>query len=181
MRNESWNQLSTINFMNYRNLPKLENFEAYNPTRAEIRAASRRVYEPAEVLTGGQRKLVKVCCFIATAIMLETLYFKFTGAPESKYIFGKMGTEPWWRYGQGIWELLASICLLIPTLQWAGGILTTGALGAAILSHMTWLGYSVRGDHGLLFTMAVVTFICGATVLFLRRHSIPFVTPLRNW
>jgi hypothetical protein len=43
-------------------------------------------------------------------------------------------------------------------LRWAGGILTVSAMSAAILSHLTWLGFSVQGDHGLLFGMAVVTF-----------------------
>src|SRR5262249_628613 len=100
---------------------------------------------------------------------------------ESIYIFKKMGTEPWWRWGQGIWELLASICLLCPRLKWAGGVLGTGAMLAAILSHLTWLGYSIQGDHGLLFCMAITSFSACFTVLILHRHQIPFVTPLSSW
>jgi len=46
----------------------------------------------------------------------------------------------WYR----LWELFTSIGLLAPRLRWAGGILTTGAMLAAILSHMTWLGYSIQ-------------------------------------
>ena len=109
--------------------------------------------------------------------MIETLFFKFTGATESKYIFKKMGTEPWMRWVQGLWELTASIGLLLPRLRWAGGILTTGAMLAAILSHMTWLGYSIQGDHGLLFGMALVTFTCGFTVMWTYRHHIPGYVP----
>ena len=62
-----------------------------------------------------------------------------------------------------------------------GGILTSGAMMAAILSHMTWLGYSIQGDHGLLFCMALFSFGCGFTVMILYRHSIPWITPLSSW
>jgi hypothetical protein len=166
---------------NYRTLPKLEDFEAYRPPAVALRKAKRHAAVPADTLTARQNVVSWICQLIAAGIMFETLFFKFTAAPESVYIFQKMGTEPWWRWGQGIWELLASISLLIPRLRWAGGILTTGAMLAAILSHMTWLGYSIMGDHGLLFGMAVVTFTCGVTVLMLHRHSIPWITPLSSW
>jgi len=162
----------------YRNLPKLENFEAYSPSAAALARGRARVYEPVETLTRGRLVASWICRFIAAAIMIETLFFKFTAAPESVYIFTKMGTEPWMRWVQGLWELSASICLLVPRLRWAGGILTVGAMHAAILSHVTWLGYSVQGDHGLLFGMALVTFACGFTTMVLHRREIPFVTPL---
>ncbi len=163
------------------NLPKLENFQAYRPSAAALRMAARRQVELPDTLTRNRRIVSWICCSIAAGIMIETLFFKFTGAAESKYIFQKMGTEPWWRWGQGIWELLASVCLLLPALRWLGGILTTGAMAAAIISHMTWLGYSIQGDHGLLFCMAISTFACGMTVLLIHRHSIPFLTPLSYW
>jgi hypothetical protein len=34
---------------------------------------------------------------IAALILLQTLFFKFTGAPESVYIFSTLGAEPWGR------------------------------------------------------------------------------------
>lgn len=160
-----------------RHLEKLEHFKAYNPTAAELLKASERVYEPVDDRSHRIRTIGWICGGIAAAIMLETLFFKFTGAPESKYIFQKMGTEPWMRWVQGCWELLASICLLWPRLKWAGGILTTGAMLAALLSHMTWLGYSIQGDHGLLFCMALTTFSCGVTVLWMYRYDIPGYVP----
>jgi hypothetical protein len=165
-----------------RHIEKLEHFVAYNPSAAQLLEAAKR--EPTNYddgLTPRQRVVSWVCQLVAAGIMIETLFFKFTAAPESVYIFRRMGTEPWWRWGQGIWELLASICLLIPRLRWMGGILTTGAMLAAILSHLTWLGYSIMGDHGLLFGMAIVTFTCGFTVMMLHRHSIPWITPLSSW
>ena len=160
-----------------RNFPQLEDFEAYRPSAAALTQACKRRYEPVETLTRGEVIASRICRFIAAAIMIETLFFKFTGAPESVYIFSKMGMESWWRYGQGIWELLASALLLTPRYTWAGGILTLGALGAAIISHITILGIEIQGDHGLLFGMAVVTFMCGFIVTYLHRREIPSYTP----
>lgn len=162
----------------HRNLPKLDDFHVYAPSNTELARARRRAYEPAETLSPGQRKLSWVCRAIAATIMIETLFFKFTGAEESIYIFSKMGLESWWRYGQGIWELIASMLLLRWRLGWAGGLLTMGALGAAIVSHLTVLGVVVQGDHGLLFAMALTTFACGTVVTFLHRHEIPSYTPM---
>src|SRR5499427_1746810 len=156
-----------------RHLEKLENFKAWNPSAAELVKASKRHYQPADTLTRKQHVITWICALIGAGIMVETLFFKFTGAPESKYIFSKMGTEPWMRWVQGIWELLASIGLLWPRIRWASGILTVGAMSAAILSHLTWLGFSVQGDHGLLFSMAIVTFTSGFTLMLIHRYSIP--------
>jgi putative oxidoreductase len=164
-----------------RHLEKLEHFKAYNPAAAQLLELSRHEVEPAETLSRTQLIVTWICCLIAAGIMIETLFFKFTGAQESMYIFKRMGTEPWWRWGQGIWELLASVCLLTRRLKWAGGILGTGAMLAAVLSHVTWLGYSILGDHGLLFYMAIVSFLCCCTVLLIHRHEIPFVTPISYW
>ena len=160
-----------------RHLEKLEHFKAWNPSAADLVQAAQREVEEAETLTRPQRIISWVCCLIAAAIMIEKLFFKFTGAAESVYIFKRMGTEPWMRWVQGFWELFAAIGLLLPRLRCAGGILTTGAMAAAILSHMTWLGYSIQGDHGLLFCMALVTFTCGVTVMWLYRHHIPGYVP----
>jgi hypothetical protein len=162
-------------------LKRLDDFEVYTPAQLRALEAQATKFSGDDGLTRRQRIASWICRVIAAGIMIETLFFKFTGAEESVYIFSKMHTEPWWRYGQGIWELIASVCLLIPRLGWAGGILTTGAMGAAILSHMTWLGFSILGDGGLLFGMACVTFACGFTVLMLHRREIPFTTPLTYW
>ena len=165
----------------YGNLPELERFQAYRPSAAALRHARHRHVELADTMTPSQRILSWICCLVSAGIMLETLPFKFTGAAESVYIFSRMGTEPWMRWTQGIWELLAALCLLSPRLRWAGAVLATGAMAAAILSHLTWLGLSVLGDHGLLFSMALMSFSCAFTVLVVHRHSIPFITPLSYW
>ena len=161
----------------HRNLPKLEEFEVYRPPSNVRPLARSDSYQPAATLSKGQRITSWVCRCIAAGIMIETLFFKFTGAPESVYIFSKMGLEPWWRYGQGVWELLAASLLLSPRYGWAGGILTLGAIGAAIVSHLTILGIVIQNDHGLLFTMALTTFTCATIVTFLHRHEIPSYVP----
>lgn len=156
-----------------RNVPKLEDFDVYNPTRAALARARSRNYDTSVELSRAEAILSWVCRIIAAAIMLQTLYFKFTGAPESVFIFSKMNLESWWRYGQGIWELFASVLLLMPRTVWAGGVLTLGAIGAAIVSHITVLGIAIQGDGGLLFGMACTTFLAGAVVTFLHRREIP--------
>ena len=164
-----------------RHLEKLEHFKVYNPTAAQLFQAAESEVEEADTFTRRQKIVIWLCSLIAAGIMIETLFFKFTAAPESVYIFKRMGTEPWMRWVQGLWELAASIGLLVPGLRWAGGILTTGAMAAAILSHMTWLGYSIQGDHGLLFSMALVTFACGFTVMWTYRHHIPGYIPATTY
>src|ERR1044071_6070378 len=156
-----------------RHLEKLEHFKAYNPTATALWKAEQREIEEADTFTSRQKIVIWLCSLVAAGIMIETLFFKFTAAPESVYIFKRMGTEPWMRWVQGIWELLASIGLLWPRMRWAGGILTTGAMAAAILSHVTWLGIAVQGDHGLVCGIACGTFTCDFTVMMLHHDQIP--------
>src|ERR1700733_2977202 len=92
---------------------------------------------------------------IAAVIMLQTLFFKFTGAPESIYIFTKVGMEPWGRYGSGVAELIASILLLTPRFAWAGALLGLGVISGAIVCHLSVLGIVVQNDGGLLFGLAI--------------------------
>ena len=112
---------------------------------------------------------------VAAAILLQTLYFKFTAAPESVYIFTKVHAEPWGRIGSGIMELLASILLLLPRYTWLGSLLAACATGGAILSHLTLLGIEVQGDKGLLFGLAILVFIASSINLYIHRRQIPVI------
>ena len=112
---------------------------------------------------------------IAALILLQTLFFKFTGAAESVYIFTKVGAEPWGRIGSGVIELIAALFLLTPRWGWAGAILAMGMMAGAILSHLTVLGIEVQGDGGLLFGLAIVVLVASATVLFIHRSQIPVI------
>lgn len=111
---------------------------------------------------------------VVAIILLQTLRFKFTGHPDSIYIFTKAGLEPVGRIGIGILELIASILLFIPKTIWAGALLTLGIIGGAIFMHLTIIGIEVNNDGGILFITALVTFILSAIILYLHRKNIPF-------
>lgn len=110
---------------------------------------------------------------VAAVIFLQTLYFKFTAAPESVYIFTTLGMEPWGRIGSGIAELFISIFLLIPRTAWLGALGGLGILSGAIIAHLTKLGIDVQGDGGLLFSLALVAFTCCLVTLILHWRTIP--------
>ena len=109
---------------------------------------------------------------VPAAIMLQTLFFKFTGAAESIYIFSKLGIEPVGRYGSGVAELIAGVLLLMPRYSIWGALLTLGVMGGAIVSHLAILGIEVMGDGGQLFYMALITAACAAIILFLNKTVI---------
>jgi putative oxidoreductase len=113
--------------------------------------------------------------FAAAGILLQTLFFKFTGAEESVYIFTTLGAEPWGRIGSGVVELVASVLILVPATVPIGAIVAMGVMSGAILSHLTLLGIEVKGDGGLLFGLAVIVFVCAAVVLVIRRAQVPIV------
>lgn len=108
-------------------------------------------------------------------ILLQTLFFKFTGSAESVYIFTAVGAEPYGRIGSGVVELIAAILLLIPATVVFGAGIALAVITGAILSHLTILGIEVMGDGGLLFGLAIYIFLASLILLFLHRREIPFV------
>ncbi|KQC00724.1 DoxX family protein [Pedobacter sp. Hv1] len=106
---------------------------------------------------------------IAAIIMLQTLFFKFTGAPESIYIFSKLGMEPWGRIGTGVLELLASILILMPRTTGIGALMGTGLMAGAIYFHLSNLGIVVQNDHGKLFMLALIVLIPCLLLLYIFR------------
>ena len=126
-------------------------------------------------LTKSQNIASWILQIIVAVILFQTLFFKFTGAEESKYIFSTLGAEPWGRIGSGIVELVAVILLLIPSTVAIGAVLALGTGTGAILSHLTKLGIVVKDDGGLLFALAITVFISSAVILFIRRSEIPIV------
>ncbi len=111
---------------------------------------------------------------IAAAILLQTLFFKFTGARESVYIFSTLGMEPWGRIGTGVVELIASVLLLVPATVPLGALTALGVISGAIFFHLTRLGIALPavGDHGELFALAVTVFVCSACLLVMYRAEI---------
>jgi uncharacterized membrane protein YphA (DoxX/SURF4 family) len=110
---------------------------------------------------------------IAAFLLLQTLFFKFTGAEESIYIFSTLGMEPWGRIGSGVLELIASILILYPRTTYIGAALGAGLMAAAIFFHLTTkLGISVLGDGGQLFIYALLVFSCCVILLFIYRGQL---------
>jgi putative oxidoreductase len=112
---------------------------------------------------------------VVAVVLLQTLFFKFTGAPESIYIFTTVGAEPWGRYGSGVMELIAAVLLLIPGTIALGALLGVVVGVGAVFSHLTVLGIDVQGDGGLLFGLACVVLVSSAVVLALHRRELPIV------
>lgn len=116
--------------------------------------------------------LLLVLRLVAATILLQTLYFKFTGAPESKFIFGTLGVEPWGRIFSGVVELAASILLLIPATQIFGAVIGLGVMIGAILSHIFVLGIVIQNDGGLLFSLACIVFISCLLIVVLQPERV---------
>ncbi|MEP6571336.1 MAG: DoxX family protein [Gemmatimonadota bacterium] len=111
----------------------------------------------------------------AAVILAQTLFFKFTGAEESRYIFSQLGIEPWGRIGTGFLELIAVVLLLYPRTPAIGAVLAIGLMCGAIVGHLTRLGVVVQNDGGLLFGLAVATLVSAVLVVLIRRRELPVV------
>ncbi|WP_309386678.1 DoxX family protein [Cerasicoccus frondis] len=120
-----------------------------------------------------------ICQLFPAVILLQTLYFKFTAAPETVYIFDTIGLGAAGRIGSGVVELIAGVCLLIPRLAWLGAVLAIGTLTGAIATHLGPLGitFDYPGGHedGSLFALACLSWVSSAVVLYIRRQSIPII------
>jgi uncharacterized membrane protein YphA (DoxX/SURF4 family) len=123
--------------------------------------------------------IVSWACRIAVAIiLLQTLFFKFTGTEESRYIFTTLlgeNLEAVGRIGSGIVELVAAILIVMPKTAWLGALLSLGTISGAIFSHLTMLGIVVKDDGGLLFALAIAVFVLSALVLLIHRRELPLL------
>ena len=119
-----------------------------------------------------QNIVIRVLAIIAAIILLQTLYFKFTGHPDSVAIFSTLGVEPWGRVGLGVVELITAILLLYPRTTSIGSVIGLGIISGAIFSHLFILGIVVNDDKGGLFMLALAVFICCAIIAWLRKDEI---------
>jgi hypothetical protein len=117
---------------------------------------------------------------IVAVILLQTLFFKFSGASESVYIFTRLGAEPWGRMASGIAELITAILLLVPGAAVYGALGAIAVISGAILSHLTVLGIEVMGDGGLLFALAIIVLCASVGIVLLRRSELPRIDALRG-
>ena len=113
---------------------------------------------------------------VAAAIMLSTLYFKFTGHEQSVRLFTALGMEPWGRIGTGVFELIASILILFPRTTGFGALLGMGLMAGAIFFHLTKLSIKFDGDYGL-FTEAVIAFACCSILAIVYRAQLLALLP----
>jgi len=109
---------------------------------------------------------------VAAIILLQTLFFKFSGAPESVELFTRLGVEPWGRIGTGVLELIASALILIPSTVWAGSLLAIGLMAGALMSHVFVIGI-MRDDGGQLFLYAIIVFVCAVFSFWKSKAQIP--------
>ena len=124
-----------------------------------------------------KKYILLILKLIAAVIMLQTLFFKFTGAQESIDLFTKIAgsNEAYMRISTGVFELIASILLFIPKKTWLGALLTLGLMFGAIMSHLTIIGIEHNEDSGTLFISAIITFISGLILLISYRKNIPLI------
>jgi len=115
---------------------------------------------------------------LAAIILLQTLYFKFSAAPESIYIFSKLGMEPWGRIGIGILELIAGILILVPVTTPFGSLLASALMAGAIFFHITKLGITVQNDGGQLFIYALLVLVSSTALVIIYRGDLLTVKKL---
>ena len=117
---------------------------------------------------------------IPAAIMLQTLYFKFTAHPQSVKLFTILGMEPWGRIGIGVFELIAGMLLLISRTVLPGAVIGAGLMCGALFFHLTNsnIGINFDGDP-ILFIYALVTLTCCLALIFINRKQIPDLLRLK--
>ncbi|RME05180.1 MAG: DoxX family protein [Bacteroidetes bacterium] len=119
-----------------------------------------------------KKHLSLVLRVIVAAIFLQTLYFKFTGAPESVYIFTTLGAEPAGRILSGILELVCAVLLLYRPTMIYGALGSLGVISGALLSHLFVLGIEVMDDGGLLFGLALTVFLCSLALIIMHKSEL---------
>jgi uncharacterized membrane protein YphA (DoxX/SURF4 family) len=105
-------------------------------------------------------------------LMVQSLFFKFSAAPESVYIFSTLNMEPWGRIGTGVVELIASVLILVPRTTWLGALIGIGTMAGAIFFHLTKLGVEVGGDGGQLFIYALITLVSCAIIVWIEWNKV---------
>lgn len=128
-----------------------------------------------------------VLAIYIVVVFVQSLFFKFSGSPETVHIFSTIGTwlgidlfSQYGGYAVGIAELIASILLLIPRTQSVGALLAFGIISGAIFFHLVSpLGVvvanpqtGVESDGGLLFILACGVWAAALMILIMRREQL---------
>jgi hypothetical protein len=140
-------------------------------------AAARPIHKYVVIVPWSAQILVAV-------LLAQTLFFKFTYAPQTRYIFERLGGRPVATL-VGLVELFAVVLLLIPRTAALGAALALGVIGGAIVTHLTVLGIVVADpetgerDGGSLFALALVVAFGALVVLWYRWTDLPWVGTAR--
>ena len=141
-------------------------------------------WTPAAPLPRAARFAAWAAQLAMAAILAQTLFFKLTYAPETRFIFARLGGRPAATAAACV-ELLSAILLLAPRTSAAGALVALGTMGGAILAHLFVIGIVIpdpatgRGDGGLLFGLALTVAILAVGVLAIRRAEwLPLVRGL---
>ncbi len=108
----------------------------------------------------------------------QSLFFKFTSAPESLHIFqtienwiGLAFFEPGMRYLIGVAELVFAVLVLVPATRIIGAMGALIVISGALFVHIASpLGVLVKGDP-TLFILAVGVFLSSIGLLYLLRDQ----------
>lgn len=113
-------------------------------------------------------------------VFVQSLFFKFSAADESIYIFQTIENwlgldffEPFMRNFIGASELLCSVLLFIPATQLLGAVGALVIISGAMFFHLVSpLGIEVQGDGGELFFLACGVFVASLVIIYWRRDRI---------
>lgn len=132
-------------------------------------------------MTSASLKIAKILpwalSFFISFMFIQSLFFKFSDAPETQHIFGTLNQWAFSTFGiEGLFlvpgifnqyvigsaELVAATLLLLglftkyKILNPLGALVALGIISGAIFFHLfTPLGVDVQGDGGVLFGMAI--------------------------
>ena len=114
-------------------------------------------------------------------VFVQSLFFKWTGSEESIFIFATLRDwsgiglfEPFGRYFIGFSELVASVLLLLVPRgrMWGAGMALVIITGAIFFHLFTPLGVEIKGDGGLLFTLACGVWLSSVAILVIHRSEV---------
>lgn len=118
-----------------------------------------------------------ISCVLQVSVVFilgQTLFFKFTDAPETVELFAQLGMGAFGYKLIGLLELVACILLLIPGSVATGALLGWGLMTGAVIAHVTEIGFS--GDNGVLGSMAIAAWLFCVIIMYLNRTGLPVLS-----
>ena len=120
-----------------------------------------------------QKIISWVLQLVVVFILGQTLFYKFTDAPETVELFAQLGMGAFGYKLIGLLELIACVLLLMPASVATGALLGWGLMTGAIIAHVTEIGF--EGESGVLGALAITAWLCCTVIMYLNRTSLPIV------